>query len=536
MSLLALALALAAGAPEPVVAEVNGEAITAARLRARFTLLRAQGNAATPDAAFETLVSDVVASAEARARGLHKDPTAGEVLEEERRRLAGELLVSRDLGAIQPTEAQLLELFHQSGDSVHLRQVSFLSEADAKAALARIAKGGDLATEARASVDPQARSTGGDVGTRTRMNLPPALAAVVFTAPLKQVQGPIALDAGFALYEVVERTLADESAFPPRREALRAFAVGQFQKATKGHLVEQLRKKHGVTLDEAFLQKMGIRLDATPEEAAYVLAKVGGRPLRYGEVLSDVQALARGQAGSHASGGRIKIELAKNRLDKMVIEAEALARGLGAAPEIQAALWQYEQAVLARALDVKLRAEVARPSPAEIEDYYRRRGDEWAHAAHRPCSHILFESRGEAVAARKRLGRGEKFEELAKAESGDKASALRGGSLGEIGDDRLEAMLRAGNEVALARALKDAPAGQVSEPVESGLGWHLVRCGPRSPPVPRKLEEVREQVVERMVAERGEKAATGRLAQLRAAARLRVDKDALARVAADFRS
>jgi hypothetical protein len=39
-----------------------------------------------------------------------------------------------------------------------------------------------------------------------------------------------------------------------------------------------------------------------------------------------------------------------------------------------------------------------------------------------------------------------------------------------------------------------------------------------------------------MVAERGEKAATGRLAQLRAAARLRVDRDALARVAADFRS
>jgi parvulin-like peptidyl-prolyl isomerase len=533
MSLL-LALALAAGTADPVVAVVNGEAITAARLGARLAALRAQGSSPAPEAALDHLVGDVLAAAEARARGLHREQAIADAIEDERRRLAGEHLVTKELGAVQPTEAQLLDLYHASGDTVRLRQVLFLSEADARAALGRIAKGGDLAAEAKHSVDPRGRQGSGESGPRTRMDLPPALASLAFSAPLRQVQGPVALDVGFALFEVLERTPADEAGFPARRAALRAFAAAQFQKAARSHLVEQLRRKSGVQLDEAFLQRMGTRLDATPEEAAHVLARVGGRPLRYGEVLADVQALARGQAGSHASGARIKVELARSRLERMLLEEEATSRGLGKLPEVEAAAWQHEQAVLAQALDARLRAAVPRPTAAEVEEYFRRHAAEYARPATRACSHVLLESRGEANAVRKRLARGERLEDLARAESIDKASGQRGGSLGEIGDDRLDAMLAAGTEVALARALKETPAGQVSEPVQSGLGWHLVRCGPRTPPSPRPLAEVREAVEERLHAERREQASAARASALRGAAQLRVDRQALA--AAGFRS
>jgi peptidyl-prolyl cis-trans isomerase C len=195
------------------------------------------------------------------------------------------------------------------------------------------------------------------------------------------------------------------------------------------------------------------------------------------------------------------------------------------------ALWQYQQAVLAQALEAKVRASVPPPTAAEVEAFFAQRAADFANPMRRACDHILFESRGEAAAARKRLARGEKFEELARAESIDKASGRKGGALGEIPDDRLEAMMKSGSEAALARALRETAPGEVSQPVGSGLGFHLVRCGPRIPAAPRPLAEVREAVSGRVAEERERRAAQELAAQLRAAAHPQVDREALVRAA-----
>lgn len=531
---VALAAAAAAGA-DAVVAQVDGEAITASRFQARLAMMKAQANPTLPAAALDRLVDETLMAAEARRLGLHQAPAVTEAIENERRRLASDLLV-RDLATLQPEEAQLEAMYHAGSDVASVRQILFLSREEAQASLDRLRQGAAFAEEARRSVDARTRDQGGALGKRNRQELDPALAGPAFEVPLKVPLGPIALGTGFAVIEVLERTIADEAGFAGVREPLRGFAAAQLQKQARAHLVEQLRRKSPVTLDEAFLQKMGSRLEASGDEAGHVVAKVGGRPLRYEEVLEDVRSLSRGQASAHSSGSRIKIDLAQARVEKLLLQDEAIARGLGNAAEIQPALWQYQQAVLSHELELRARAAVRAPAPAEVEAFHRQHAADYAQPARRACAHLLLETRGEAQAARKRIQKGEKFEDVARGASIDKASAAQGGAIGEVGEDQLDAAIAAGRDVDLARALKETPAGQVSEPVQSALGFHLLRCGARIPPQARPLAEVREAVGRRLAEERGEQAVAAEVVRLRGAARLRVDREAAERAAASGRS
>jgi len=527
----AVLLTLSAAPADPVVAEVNGEAITPPRFLARMALLRSQGNEASPEAALDGLVRDLLRAQEARRRALHREVAVAEAMEVGKRLFAGERLLERDLFGLEPAEEQLKELHHLSGDAVHVRLVSYDSRASAEAGLGRLASGTPFAEEAKRSLDQKTRAKGGDLGTRTRSDLDPAVAALAFEAPLHVRQGPVALSTGFAVFEVLERTRADEASYISRRDALRRFASEQIRKAAKEHLLEQLRRKHGAAVDEAFLQKTGTSLEARPGDAGHVLARVRGRTVTYGEVLEDARSLSRGQATSHFSGPRVKSELARARVDRLLLEAEAMDRGLAEDPEVVPRIWQYEQAVLAQAMEARIRAEVPVPSPGEVADHHREHAGDFAHPATRTCAHILLGSRGEAEAARRRIAAGEAFEELARGESLDRASAQRGGGLGEISDAQIDSALRGGGEAAFATALRDAVPGKLGEPVQSGLGFHLVRCGPRSVPQPRPLGEVREAVEARLREERARQAVERMDANLRAAARIRSDAVAARRLA-----
>lgn len=83
------------------------------------------------------------------------------------------------------------------------------------------------------------------------------------------------------------------------------------------------------------------------------------------------------------------------------------------------------------------------------------------------CSHILVKKQGEALRALERLRGGEKFGALARELSIDSPSAKRDGSLGYFGRGK---MVRPFEEAAFKLRV-----GQVSEPVKSEFGYHIIK-------------------------------------------------------------
>ncbi len=108
--------------------------------------------------------------------------------------------------------------------------------------------------------------------------------------------------------------------------------------------------------------------------------------------------------------------------------------------------------------------------------------DEEVHARH-----ILVKTEDEAKKVEERLKAGEDFAKVAKEVSQDPGSA-DGGDLGWFTKDR---MVKEFAEAAFA--LK---AGELSKPVKSQFGWHVIRLEERRPKAPPTFEQVKPQIIQ----------------------------------------
>jgi hypothetical protein len=345
-----LCLATAASAPaDEVLARVDATSITRADLDERLRVLAAARVQVAPAQALSDLVDEALLAAEARRVGLEKDRAVVEDVQRERRRLLEEALLARLAEAIPLGDAQLMEMYHASADQLRLTLVKVATEAEAKGVLERARKGGDLAKEARAGLDPALAARGGDTGTLSRAAVDPALADAAFKAKVGDLVGPVALKLGFGVARVVELQLADPAGFPARRAQLEQMARSSGVSEARAHLVQMLRRASGVALDEQFLESLGDRVDATPDELAHVVATVHGEPLPFRIVHADmIQTF--GRMRSHGAGPRARIELAWKEIDGRLLAHEAVARGLDRAPSVRGVLPGIERNVLAGAV------------------------------------------------------------------------------------------------------------------------------------------------------------------------------------------
>jgi len=513
---------------------VDARAISAAALSERMQSDRAQGREATPEEALRALVDEAVLCNEAERRGLARKPELASQIEAARRRLAAERLVQKEIvGAYRPDEAMLRQMYHGGADSVHLRLVVLASREQAEAALGRLRQGARFADEAKASLDPGSKGKGGDLGTVARRELAPEVAEVAFSAPIGEPGGPVPYGPGFAVIQVASRRVGSEEEFARRRAELEGFARDQARTQLPRHFAQQLRARAGVKLDEAFLDGTGARASAEPGEAQHVLARVGTSLLRYGDVLQDLGWLSRGQQSSHMSGPSVKKELAWKRVDRLLMEDEALSRRFGEDPEVLARLDAERCLILGTAEAEHLRGAARHPAAADIEAYYQAHQEEFQRPARRECAHILAPTREAADGVAKKLAAGEPFEQAARHMSTDARSAAAGGALGTVAFDRLPELEKV--EPGIARAMRDARPGEPTGPVKSQMGWHLLRCGPVTPAGPIPPEEAAGTIGPRLRSEASDRALQDGVATLRSRARISVDEAALKRSLASAR-
>ena len=83
------------------------------------------------------------------------------------------------------------------------------------------------------------------------------------------------------------------------------------------------------------------------------------------------------------------------------------------------------------------------------------------------CSHILVEKHSEAISLLERIQKGEKFGKLAKEFSLDTGSAKRDGNLGYFGRGKMVKEFE--------KSAFDLQTGQISEPVKTQYGYHIIK-------------------------------------------------------------
>lgn len=363
---------LASGSADDVVARVDGATVTQATFVRHAAAGRASGRTATAEQVLESCVTEAVLAAEGRRLGAERDPLAAMRTRAERRRASVQLLVQKEFTQnTPPSESTVREMFQSLADSVAFESLTFDSRESAQAARERIGKGSTFAAEARTAVTSQLYPAPAAAPAFMRGQLEPALAKELFSAPAGQVIGPVEMKVGWVLARPLKTEKGGEAAFAAQRDSLVKRAKDLSTKEGLKHIFTQLRAKAAVKLDEAFLQALR-GLDASAQQLEHVIATVHGAPVRYGEVHA---LLLRLGGDGHMAGPTVRIQLAWQRIDDVLLEDLAIERGYDKAQEIVAREPEFERAGLAVAASERIQASAPPPTEDEIAAFYRRNAD-----------------------------------------------------------------------------------------------------------------------------------------------------------------
>lgn len=244
-----------------------------------------------------------------------------------------------------------------------------------------------------------------------------------------------------------------------------------------------------------------------------VVAKVNGIEIREGDI-----KLAEDDIGEQIT--QVPPESKRDYLvtyvgDMILLTQAAEAKKIGDSNEFKQQLeFTRKKLLMAKLLDSEAKAASTESAMRKVYDDATKqmKPEEEVHARH-----ILVETEEEAKAIQEELQKGADFAETAKSKSKDPGAAAEGGDLGFFSKDQMVPEF--------AEAAFKLEKGQLSDPVKSPFGWHVIRVeDKRTRPLP-DFEQVKPQLQNFVT----RKAQSEYLAKLRESAKIeRLDKPATA--------
>jgi peptidyl-prolyl cis-trans isomerase C len=221
---------------------------------------------------------------------------------------------------------------------------------------------------------------------------------------------------------------------------------------------------------------------AAPLPPETVVAKVNGAPITQGDLTIAGEDPALSLPGvDEAQKQKLLVDY---MIDLKVGAQAAETAKISDAPDFKRKLAYFRDKLL---LDEYLEREAKKAATTEAaralydQTAKAMKPEEEVHARH-----ILVDNEAEAKKLAERIKGGEDFSKVAAEASKDPGSKTEGGDLGWFTKERMVAPF--------AEAAFKMPVGQVSDPVKTQFGWHVIKVEEkRTKPIP-SFEEMREQV------------------------------------------
>ncbi len=235
-----------------------------------------------------------------------------------------------------------------------------------------------------------------------------------------------------------------------------------------------------------------------------ILATVAGKPITEGDVAGMLATM--GQRGERYNTPEGRGMLLEELIAQKLFLLDAQKNLLEAEPAFQAQLKRAKESLLTEYAVRKVVDRVSVPE-ADVRAFYDANTDKFNAGATINASHILLEEESEAQEIAARLAAGEISFEDAAAQYSKCPSKAEGGCLGDFGRGQ---MVPEFEEAAFA-----LEPGQVSAPVKTQFGWHIIRQNSRAEAKPASYNEVRESIQQKLAAERQQAAYRSKVNQLK---------------------
>ncbi|QAY67163.1 peptidylprolyl isomerase [Paenibacillus protaetiae] len=205
--------------------------------------------------------------------------------------------------------------------------------------------------------------------------------------------------------------------------------------------------------------------------------------------------------------------------DDINAEIASVTEQFGGQDQLDSALQQYGMTMddLRKNMDTQVKVrKILEPQTKvtddDIKKYYDENKASFATPEQVRASHILVATKEEADAIKKQLDGGADFATLASQKSTDTASAANGGDLGFFGKGQMDPAFEAA-----AFALD---VNQVSDPVKSSYGYHIIKKTDYKPATNPTLEDKKEDIRKTLIDQQVNDLSSTWMTELRAKAKI----------------
>lgn len=221
-------------------------------------------------------------------------------------------------------------------------------------------------------------------------------------------------------------------------------------------------------------------------EDEYVIMKVSGQDVSSAEVQHMWEGLfPAGQVPAfETTKPEMRDRILRALMAEKILYGEAVKQGVDKSPKLLADLEDVRKKLIVRSYLDSKSADLITDSDLKKEYdvmVSAMKDEKQIHARH-----ILLATEEEAKDVKKKLDAGKKFEEMARDYSKDPGSAKNGGDLGNFTRDK---MVKEFADAAFAMK-----KGEISGPVKSGFGYHIIKIEEISKVTPPTYNEVKDQL------------------------------------------
>jgi peptidyl-prolyl cis-trans isomerase C len=206
-------------------------------------------------------------------------------------------------------------------------------------------------------------------------------------------------------------------------------------------------------------------------------------------------------------------------IKRELIYQNALKMKLNNDKEYTAKVEEFEKMTLIALVLQKEVEEKAAVSEAETKAFFDKNEEKFRIGTEIKASHILVETEDEAKDILDKINKGEEFAKLAKEHSKDKGSAEKGGDLGYFGRGKMVPEFE--------RAVMSLKPGEVSAPVKTRFGFHVIKLTDIKEGDPANFEQSKGSIQKQLITQKRKKLFDSYIESLKSAGNIEKDQEML---------
>ena len=486
---LFLAAAACATAPKgnpAYLAKVNDEVIAGDDLRQEFSRHHASldkilGDKPEIEKYLDRLIDRRLFIQEGRAMGIEDTPEVkADLARYEAQEIFKAFMKDEVDAKVAVTDEEVKAAFALISDRIDVRQIVVATREEADQIAYLLKWGGDFETLARARSKSPSATRGGM--TIVRWGADEAREQVVAGLKVGETSPVFLSSEGWEVIRMERRAPNQMMAMDKASNFIRQTIDKRKRTATEEALRASLRATYDARLLDCAPTLESLKAAAKLDDATPCATWRGGK-LTASELARTVHI----DKLEEMPGAYVKIRpaLVDEFLDRELVKLEATARGYPLRPEIVAKVKRRQDDLVEAKLYADWVIKKVEVTDAEMKAYYGAHLVAFKEELQLELAQIVVDTPEQAAEVEAKLKAKEPFEELAATYSKDKANADKGGYVGVVKGSEL------GKEFSAVTLLA---AGQVSAPIQSKLGYHVVRVLAVKPEHQLSFDEAKDQV------------------------------------------